>query len=172
MNTLPKRKSIRLKGYDYGSEGAYFVTICTHDKKCTLSRIRRDDPCGRPRIELTELGKVADEAVSTIENKYKVTISDCSIMPNHIHLIIFIPKGRTRASPVPTLSKIVGSYKSIIAVDYLSLCKSRGIVMGSLWQNKFYDHIIRDEDDYLTKAQYIENNPAKWIEDKYYIKDI
>ena len=44
--------------------------------------------------------------------------------------------------------------------------------MGSvLWQNKFYDHIIRDEDD-LTKAQYIENNPAKWIEDKYYIKDI
>ncbi|MGN0540943.1 MAG: hypothetical protein ACI4IZ_04865, partial [Acutalibacteraceae bacterium] len=72
----------------------------------------------------------------------------------------------------PTLSKIVGSYKSIIAVDYLSLCKSRGIVMCSLWQNKFYDHIIRDEDDYLTKAQYIENNPAKWIEDKYYIKDI
>lgn len=110
MNTLPKRKSIRLKGYDYGSEDAYFVTICTHDKKCTLSRIRRDDPCGRPRIELTELGKVADEAVSTIENKYKVTISDCSIMPNHIHLIIFIP----------TLSKIVGSYKSIIAVDYLN----------------------------------------------------
>lgn len=50
MNTLPKRKSIRLKGYDYGSEGAYFVTICTHDKKYTLSRIRRDDPCGRPRI--------------------------------------------------------------------------------------------------------------------------
>lgn len=44
--------------------------------------------------------------------------------------------------------------------------------MGSLWQNKVYDHIIRDEDDYLTKAQYIENNPAKWIEDKYYIKDI
>lgn len=44
--------------------------------------------------------------------------------------------------------------------------------MGSLWQNKFYDHIIRDEGDYLTKAQYIENNPAKWIEDKYYIKDI
>ena len=92
MNTLPKRKSIRLKGYNYGSEGAYFVTICTHDKKCTLSRIRRDDPCGRPRIELTELGKIADKAVFAIENKYKVTVSYCSIMPNHIHLIIFIPK--------------------------------------------------------------------------------
>ena len=70
-------------------------------KKCTLSRIRRDDPCGRPCIELTELGKVANEAVSTIENKYKVTVSDCSIMPNHIHLIIFIPKERTGGKPRP-----------------------------------------------------------------------
>lgn len=171
MNTLPKRKSLRLKDYNYSSEGAYFVTICTYNKKCTLSHIRRDDPCGRPLIELTELGKIADEAVTSIEIRYKITVSDCIIMPNHIHMIVFIPEKRTGASPIPTLSKIIGSYKSIIAVDYLNLCKSREKVMGSLWQSKFYDHIIRDEDDYLTKAQYIENNPAKWIEDKYYIKD-
>ena len=42
----------------------------------------------------------------------------------------------------------------------------------NIWQTSFYDHIIRDEDDYITKAQYIENNPAKWTEDKYYNSDI
>lgn len=39
----------------------------------------------------------------------------------------------------------------------------------SIFQCSFYDHIIRDDEDYLTKAKYIEENPAKWAEDKYYI---
>lgn len=101
MNTLPKRKSLRLKDYNYSSEGAYFVTICTYNKKCTLSHIRRDDPCGRPLIELTELGKIADEAVTSIEIRYKITVSDCIIMPNHIHMIVFIPEKRTGGKPRP-----------------------------------------------------------------------
>lgn len=34
----------------------------------------------------------------------------------------------------------------------------------SLWQKSYYDHIIRDENDYITRWNYIEDNPAKWIE--------
>ena len=37
-----------------------------------------------------------------------------------------------------------------------------------IWQKSYYDHVIRNEPDYITKAQYIDNNPAKWLEDKYY----
>ena len=38
-----------------------------------------------------------------------------------------------------------------------------------VWQRRFYDHVIRDENDYLKIGQYIENNPAKWQEVRYHV---
>ena len=79
------------------------------------------------------------------------------IMPNHIHLIIVIKGGR--AMHAPTVSNIIGQMKSFVT-------KRVGI---PIWQKSFYDHIIRDEADYLRIAEYMENNPAKWAEDKYFV---
>lgn len=83
------------------------------------------------------------------------------IMPNHIHFIIKI--GNTgQPAAAPTLSRIVNQFKGYVT-------KQTG---NSIWQKGFYDHVIRDEDDYLTKANYIENNPAKWAEDELYTEDL
>ena len=75
-------------------------------------------------------------------------------MPNHIHFIIKTTGGHGG----PPLQDIIGRMKSFTTKQYGK----------TLWQRSFYDHIIRDEADYLRIAEYIQNNPAKWTEDKYY----
>ncbi|MFR8010986.1 MAG: transposase [Clostridia bacterium] len=148
MTNLPNRKPNRLKGYDYAGNGAYFITICTKGRKCILSRI----PVGNaalsvPKIELTAIGKIVEEHIRLIPG-----IDKYVIMPNHIHLIVI--KSKTEKS----ISEDIRALKSVV---------SRA-VGRPIWQKSFYDHIIRDEEDYLTKAEYIENNPSKWIEDELY----
>ena len=164
-----ERKQLRLKGWDYSKNGAYFITICTYGKKMILSKIyRRGDPCGRPIIEYSVLGKIADNAIKVIENKFNIKIDKYVIMPNHIHMIIIIDS-RTTARVVPTdISSVAGFYKSIIANGYMKECNKRNIVMGKLWQRSYYDHIIRNQQDYEDAWNYIEGNPSKWEEDELY----
>ena len=76
---------------------------------------------------------------------------------------------RATARVAPTLSQIIGAYKSKVSYDYLQLCKKNNTQMGTLWQRSYYDHVIRNEADYLRIWQYIDENPAKWTEDEYYM---
>lgn len=101
---------------------------------------------------LSKYGKIAKKYIITIPG-----IKEYVIMPNHIHMIIVID-GTMRASS-PTISLLIRSFKTLTTKD----------IGFSIFQRSFYDHIIRDEEDYLTKAKYIEENPARWAEDKYYI---
>jgi REP element-mobilizing transposase RayT len=73
------------------------------------------------------------------------------------------------ASPAPTVSDIVGAYKSLVSNGCLSIYKSKNETMGKLWQRNYWEHIIRNEHSYQTISQYIINNPAKWQDDKFYI---
>lgn len=166
MNDLTNRKKNRLIDCNY-CDGAYFITICAADKECIFSSVRGDDVIGS-YTELSELGKLACSVIAVVEDRFEVCIEKYVIMPNHVHMIILMDGERTGASPAPTVSDVVGAYKSIVANEYLKVCKRNNRIMGKVWQRSFYDHVIRDEDDYLVKAQYIENNPAKWIEDEYY----
>ncbi|MDE6412795.1 MAG: hypothetical protein K2K42_02715 [Eubacterium sp.] len=157
MNKLPKRKRLRLIGYDYSKDGAYFITICTKDKRCVLSSIVGCDDHIAPKVQLTKIGAIV--------NKYLLQINGLDsyvIMPNHIHLIIVKENEQsgTMWSSCPTnISSNIRTFKTLIT-------KEIGV---SIWQSKFYDHIIRDEYDYMVHVQYIEENPAKWVEDKYYL---
>ena len=147
------RKKLRLEGYDYSSVGAYFVTVCTAERKPILCRVGADDHIG-PNIQLTEIGKIVDKYTRTIPG-----VDYYVIMPNHVHLIIFIPQDGTVWSPSPTrIDTRIRTWKTLIT-------KELGY---SLWQRSYYDHIIRNEQDYIEKAQYILNNPARWCEDQYY----
>ena len=89
MHDLPKRKLTRLKNYDYNTPGAYFITMCTHNKKCLLSNI-----VGAihelPENKLTECGKYAEQIIEILPGRFNVSIPKYVIMPNHIHLIIEI----------------------------------------------------------------------------------
>lgn len=157
MTELPKRKPNRLKDYDYSQKGAYFITICTQNKKCILSHIVGADIIRPKGIELTEYGKIVENAIENIPIIYPNCLVDkYVIMPNHIHLILSIRNSSGRIISAPT---VIGQFKRYVS-------KTVGI---SIWQKGFYDHIIRGDEDYISKARYIENNPARWQEDKYYI---
>ncbi|WP_031513013.1 transposase [Desulfofalx alkaliphila] len=153
MEKLPRRKKIRLKGYDYSQAGYYFITICTQDKKATSGR-----QCSIP--QLSKIGEIVDLEISKINSVYEnVKVDKYVIMPNHIHMIIILYPGNGRSKTAPTISRIIQQFKG-------SISKKVGF---SLWQKSFYDHIIRNKQEYLKIWDYIDTNPLKWEEDKYYI---
>ena len=162
---LPKRKPTRLKNYDYSSDGAYFITICTHNRKSLFS-----DIVGAihesPENKLNSNGTVIDYYINNLENRFDIIVDKYVIMPNHIHMIFVINERSIRES---TLQK-----RSIVsnAIGYLKMNASRDIhkngFIGDIWQRSFHDHIIRDENDYLKIWNYIDTNPQKWNEDCFY----
>ncbi|MBQ7357916.1 MAG: hypothetical protein IJW65_04190 [Clostridia bacterium] len=172
MSELPKRKPTRLKHFDYSSAGAYFVTICTQDRKRVLSEIVRPnftdaneilvaDSVGEglapPEVRLTEIGKIAEEQLLLLENRYpNLTIDNYVIMPDHIHIIVLL-RGTGGASPSPTVHDIVCTFKSLTS----RLCKQRHGI-GKMFQRSCAEHVIRDQKDYEIRRKYIYENPIKW----------
>lgn len=167
---MDKRKPNRLPMFDYSQNGAYFITICTKNRKNILSDIRRGDPRGRPNLELTPIGQIADNTIEYIENKYDISIDKYVIMPNHIHMILLIDRDEKRATArvAHTVGNIIGGYKSLVSNQWLTKCKQRNLHMGTIWQRSFHDHVIRNELDYRCIWQYIDTNPVKWELDCYY----
>lgn len=139
---LPKRKQIRLPDYDYSTPGAYFVTICTQDRRCILSDIRRGDPCGRPSPDLTEYGIIVEQCLKQAESLYAVQIEPYVIMPNHIHFICRIDQ--VRATARPSTRKIVlsslqerhgiGHAVSCFISSFSGINPIRSYSMWTLWR--------------------------------------
>ena len=187
---LPKRKRIRLPDYDYSSPGAYFITLCTKDRRCILSRItvgadvpdgtrpQLTDPAGAdapdgqrpqltdpvgadalggPCLQLTDTGKVVEQYILSTERMIGFHVDKYVVMPNHIHMILRIENGAPRAS-APTVSDAVGALKRLVNRK----------VGRDIWQRSFHEHVIRNEHDYREIWEYIDRNPAKWDEDRYY----
>lgn len=159
MSELPQRKNTRLKNYDYSQNGYYFVTICIKDMQCLLWDNHVGAPIGRP--ELSNIGITVNTAIENIPNIYNnVYIDNYIIMPNHIHMIIVLQdNGEGRPVGAPTISQIINQFKGFVT-------KQAGY---SIWQKLFYDHVIRNEQEYQKIYEYIETNPLKWELDKYYI---
>ena len=154
---LPKRKSTRLSYYDYSQNGAYFVTVCTHEKRHLLSHIVGEGLCALPKNILTPIGKDVESAIHFIGSHHPHVIVDkYVVMPNHIHMILMLdtPEGHG----TPSLSNIVGQMKSY----------TTKLFGGTLWQRSFHDHIIRGEEDYKKIWQYIDTNVLRWEKDCFY----
>ena len=167
MKDLLTRKNIRLKGYDYGGNGAYFLTICTEDRERLLGEVIVGQ--GLCSCRLTDIGNLVECETKKLSERFlNVTIDKYVIMPNHVHIIIFLEQSqneRQEQSPCPTIGDIMCAYKSITT----KLCNRADNITGRrIWQFRYHDHIIRDEEDYLMKWNYIDTNPARWAEDKYY----
>lgn len=176
-NELPKRKSIRLKNYDYSTAGAYFVTICVQGRKRILSEfvgpndsavnttgafhaVGEDlDP---PGMRLKPIGEVVVEQLFALEKRFtNVEIKEHVIMPDHIHAIIIIHKVAGGSRPSPTLVDIMRVFKSLTS----RICKQKyGI--DRLFQRSYIEHIIRDREDYEARRKYIRDNPIRWYYEK------
>ena len=167
---LPERKTIRKRGCDYNSRGVYFLTICTLNRRCILSRIigiaspdgmYLDDTI----VELTDFGKIADKYIKQIGDFYEdMFIDQYVIMPNHIHIMLRYTGGGPSGTPVPTdiknsvVSRFVSTFKRFCNKEYGE----------NIWQPRFHDHIIRDNDDYVRCRNYIFENPREWRLDELY----
>ncbi len=161
--TQPTRKNNRLKEYDYAQNGAYFVTICTHERRNFFWN-DVGAACGRPPCMpgLSNIGMIADQEINRIAGYYQgVVIEKYVVMPNHIHMIITLQNDVGRPKVAPTVSRIVQQFKGAVS-------KQAGF---SLWQRSFYDHIIRNEAEYRDVWQYIDTNPLKWELNEYHIND-
>lgn len=172
---LPKRKHLRLKGFDYSQTGVYFLTICTQNRKNVLSTIVGE---GFPLPKLSPYGEIVDEWIQKIPEKYPEAFVDCYvIMPNHIHILLSIVKDDVkgdrsdaggRGNPSPTADTIVGWLKYHITKE---INQSRGLARDKIFQRSFFDHIVRNRDDYNEIYKYIYENPMRWYYDKLYSEE-
>lgn len=170
---LKKRKRTRLKDYDYSKPGYYYVTVCSKDRRNIFGEYDKNNvgtglaPVRyNNNIKLSTLGQIIDKQWNDIPNQYGDLLLDAYvIMPNHIHGILIINK-RTGASPVPTISNIIGSFKSKTSIEYLHYLKGNALnISGQIWQRSFYDHVIRNDKSLNNIREYIVNNPAQWDDD-------
>jgi len=160
---LPKRKHPRLDAFDYSTPGAYFITICTQNRRCMLSHI-----VGRglapAEVTYTQCGEIAAQELCALEKRYPcLRVDKFVVMPNHIHAILILEEKTAGASPRPTIMDIVCTYKSLVTR------KCKGLYPhDKLFQTSFYEHVIRNGEDYLDIAKYILENPLQWELDKLY----
>ena len=150
---LPRRRQNRLTALDYHAPGAYFITICTHQRE----KLFWDDVgagSARPWEErLSPCGQTVLQAIGKIPQRYAaVRVDKAVVMPDHVHLLLCITADKDgRAVPAPTVSKVVQQFKGAVS-------KAAGF---PVWQQVFYDHVVRGEQDYLEIWKYIEGNPLK-----------
>jgi len=166
MIDLPMRKHPRLVGYDYDRNGVYFITFCTKDKLKTLGRVVGRDAPGAPCVELTGLGEAVRKEIEETHTHYDSAVVDkFVVMPNHVHLIVLINgDGGTPGASRPT--------NALIPRIVTMIKKKTNRASGSdNWQRSFHDHIIRDEAEYLRIWKYVDDNPALWAEDRYFVSD-
>ena len=148
-NKLPTRKRLRIIEYDYSKEGMYFITICIKNRLELLGEIKNIN-----YMELTQEGIIVKESIKQIEKRYiNVEIDEYVIMPNHIHMIVAV-KNKTKV----TISRMIKQYKAYVSKK----------VGYAIWQKTFYEHIIRNEKEYIKIKDYIKNNIRNWKEDRYF----
>jgi REP element-mobilizing transposase RayT len=174
--------SARLQTWDYANNGAYFITICTQNRLHFFGTIQNQE------MQLSEIGKFAEQYWYEIPNHFPfIELGNFVVMPNHVHGILIIDKmndepfvetrqclvskietnsiigsSRFQNQGKNTISSIVGSYKSIVTK------MSRQINPNFGWQSRFHDHIIRNSKSFDNIQNYIEQNPLKWDDDRFY----
>ena len=161
---LQKRKSLRLKNFDYNSTGAYFVTICTKNKECILSDIVDSVGVGASttrnvQVQLTDIGIIVQKHLLSSERTSGVKIDRYVIMPNHIHAIILLDSSKYNVAATPSGEKlplVISAIKRFCAKE----------IGANIFQRGYYEHVIRNKDEYKETVKYICDNPIKWEFDK------
>ena len=201
-NELPKRKPTRWKQFDYNKNGAYFITICTANRKQILSRIVGGDGLDAPKcdvldapesdvpyfpnnVELLPHGEIANKYIRQLDEFYaNLRVANYVIMPDHIHIMLFVfedensiektssPESQVSLTSTPStngsswrstptrqhsaVSRFVSTFKRFCNKEYGE----------NIWQRHFYDHIIRNREDYEEHLKYIYENPIRWYYNK------
>jgi len=176
-----RRRSTRLQGWDYASPGAYFVTICSKGKHPFFGSIRDSG------MHLSPAGEQAHRIWQELPDHHPhVEVDEFVIMPNHMHgILIFQDSVATfHETSLQPERDAVSEKMSAISPKAGSLSVMIRLYKGAVtrwarangypdfaWQPRFYDHIIRDDEDLHRIRRYISLNPLKWSLDPYHAKD-
>jgi len=170
QNKQPHRRPLRLQQYDYSQVGAYFITICVHNRQHLFGNIADG------QMHLNDAGCVAEQCWIEIPRHFNfIELDEFVVMPNHMHGIIVIsdirrgtacraPTLEQFGKPVPgSLPTIIRSFKSAVTRTVNTIRDTPGI---PLWQRNYYEHVIRDEDALNRIREYIITNPMRWDLDR------
>ena len=174
--TPHRRRSLRLKNYDYSRAGAYFITICTKNRVCRFGNI------SDRQMNLNWIGRILQEEWMNIPKRFpRVRLDEFVVMPNHVHGLIFIQGGITsdasnkaNEKTILTVGGIVGAYKSLCTNRLLQRvrCRGSGRIIGTIWQRNYWERVVRNEIELDQIRKYIQTNPARWEEDGLFSADI
>ena len=154
---LPRRKSIRLKNFDYTTPCAYFITICIQHRKPLLSKIINGQTI------LTRFGEIVSKQwYSLPESVSGLELDEMVIMPNHLHGILMFPDTQPPNS-VKTLGQVIAYLKYLTTKTINQIQNTAGY---PVWQRNYYEHIIRNEQELFLIQQYILDNPVQWNQDR------
>ena len=223
------RKSIRLRGYDYSQDGAYFITICTQGHLHLFGKVVDDssDPEFPRKMILNDLGEIVrEEWLKSAEIRQEIILGKWVIMPNHFHCIVTIAEpsngmqcqmgmpdsdaknsngdaknsngdggisnGDRRSpvrafggchfdsggchadsvgfhlksgnGPIPhSVGALMAGFKSAVTRRINEMNHTPG---KKLWQRNYWEHVVRNENEFDRICTYIENNPLSWGKDK------
>jgi putative transposase len=181
--TIHRRKSIRLQGYDYSQAGAYFITICTHNRVPLFGEIVDGV------MVLNTAGQIVEKCWCAIPEHFpQVTLDEFVVMPNHVHGIITVGANNVGANdylPLPSdetpiqsnepprplqhgTSRTIGSMVRGFKIGVTRWFRANTDI-HAVWQRNYYEHIIRNEDAYQKISEYIQTNPQRWETDTYHV---
>jgi len=175
-----RRRSIRLPGYDYAQPGAYFITVCTHNRACLFGEVVDGE------MRLNDLGHIVKRCWLEIPTHFPhATLDAYVVMPNHVHGIIIItdhagvgvgarnlsplpspspPRSPSGATPFRTPSRTIGSMIRGFKIGVTKWARQHADIR-TVWQRNYYEHIIRDDSSLHRIRTYIAHNPSRWGQD-------
>ena len=170
-----RRRTIRLRGYDYSQGGMYFITICAENCKCLFGSITDG------KMSTNDFGRAVKQCWNTIPFHFPhATLDEFIVMPNHIHGIIALQEkdlpykvssdgavGAKNFSPPRGTSRTIGSIVRGFKIGVTKWARSNTSA-HEIWQRNYWEHIIRGEAELTNIREYIQNNPVRWIQDKLY----
>lgn len=160
----PKRKIIRLKGYDYSKPGYYFITVNTQNKLCLFGEIVNKE------MILNEAGKmVYNEWLMLTKRYHNIVLHRFVVMPDHFHGILEVVSRSNHKSENDqeinrkTIGSMIGAFKSIVTVKYIQGVKECNWkpFYKKLWQRSYWDIIVKTQESYFRISDYIKDNPSK-----------
>ena len=157
----PRRRALRLQGFDYAQSGAYFVTICADERAPLFGEILDGT------VRLSDAGLIVDACWRAIpEHASHVVLDAYVVMPDHLHgILMFEPPAPrdTGGRRGRTLGSVIGSFKSAVSKH---LNERRRTAGATVWQRNDYEHVVRDEVSLARIQQYIRDNPVQWALDR------
>ena len=176
--TNHRRREQRLPDYDYRSAGAYYLTLCTYNRRHLFGVIKGE------RVRLSPFGYIVEHEWRRSEViRSEVHLDEYIIMPNHMHAIVFLTgeadhelhvgaTGRSplrRSGPKPrSLGALIGGFKSSVTRRIRQLSKNSDI---TVWQRNYYERVIRHNTELKHIRRYIRTNPTRWQEDRLYASE-